>query len=275
MIFEAKDPENIGSLKRIASETLKFECSKYTDSFLKRRFEVRLRKNNIDTYSAYLSLFKKSKEEQTALKKELTIHVTHFFRDKDFWQAFKDTVIPKILSQKSLVGSRSIRIWSAGCSSGEEPLSIAICFHEKLKDRIKDFDISIIATDYDPETIAAAKSALYEESKFQESDANIRNGYFTKTSDNRYLANSKIRSIIRYSVADILKDPMPRNQDILFCRNTVIYFNRDAKSELYVNFYNVLSTGGFFIMGQTECLDGPARTMFKIVDTRKRIYTKV
>lgn len=273
-MFEVKDPKYLELIKTRVTRLLKFDCSQYTDNFLKRRFEVRLRKNNIDTYFNYLKLLEDSKNEQAALKKELTIHVTHFFRDKEFWQVFKDSIIPKLIEHKKSTGARSIKIWSAGCSSGEEPLSIAICFNEKLRNEINEFKITISGTDYDQEIIAKARQAYYDEHQFNETDRNIKQRYFTKTGDNRYHANSTIQSMINYGVGDILKDAMPRNTDIIFCRNTVIYFNAEAKSGLYVKFYDILNNGGFFIMGKTEFLNGPAREVFCIENSRERIYHK-
>ena len=143
-MYTIKDKENFKIMKKKVTELLSFDCSKYTDNFLERRFEVRLRKNNLDSYGDYLQILKKSKEEQLLLKKELTIHVTHFFRDKEFWKEFRENIISKITENKKRDNIKNIRIWSAGCSSGEEPISIAICLHEKLRDNIKHYNISII-----------------------------------------------------------------------------------------------------------------------------------
>ncbi len=273
-MFEVKDSGSFDTMKRTVSRLLDFDCAEYTESFLKRRFEVRLRKNNIDTYRAYLKFLGGNTDEQTALKKELTIHVTHFFRDKEFWQEFKEKIIPAIITHKQNTGRRDIKIWSAGCSSGEEPLSIAIDFHEKLKEKIKDFRISIIGTDRDCDTIEHAKKQSYDEQQFRETENAIKLRYFTKTDDNKYTPNTSIKSMITYHPGDILKDRMPGNIDIVFCRNTVIYFNPEAKSELYVEFYKILNTPGYFIMGKTEFLNGPARERFSVVSSRERIYSK-
>lgn len=270
---EVKDPENIEQLKKKVSELIDFDCNKYSDSFLARRFFIRLRKNNILTYKEYIPILIKSREEQEELKKELTIHVTHFFRDKDFWNALKDEVIPTLCEEKKEKTQHTINIWSAGCSSGEEPISIAITFLEALGPKTQDYRINILGTDYDSEILKKALNANYEEQQFRETDAKIKEQYFTKTAAGTYTPKPEITSMIKYKQADLFSNT-ERNMDMIFCRNVVIYFDRDAKRMLYNKFYESLNPGGYLILGKTEYLDGEAREKLKIVNMRERIYKK-
>ena len=271
---EINDKEKFEYAKRIVSKILNFQCTGYTDNFLARRIDIRLRRNNLGTYAEYLHFLEKNPAEQEALRKELTIHVTHFFRDKEFWQEFNENIMPEVVRKKKDARARDIRVWSAGCSSGEEPLSIAICLKETLKENMSGFNIRIYATDYDKDTIERAKAAHYDDQQFQETSDDLKSRYFTKTADGSYLAKNTLTSMITYNAGDILISAMPKNIDLLFCRNTVIYFNTDTKNDLYVKFYNILNPGGYFIMGKTECLNGPARDMFKVRNVRERIYVK-
>ena len=273
-LFEVSDPQYFDNLKRKVAEFLDFDCDEYSDSFLKRRFEVRLRKTQIDSYREYLHTLTKNMDERSALKKELTIHVTHFFRDKEFWKVFKNDIIPKIIKSKDEKKLKNIRIWSAGCSSGEEAISIAISFLEKLGSNLKGFNILITGTDYDMGILKTAEAATYEEFQFRETDGLIKEKYFKKTPEGKYTPINEIRARITFKRGDILRDTLPKNIDVIFCRNTVIYFNKEAKAKLYVGFFNVLNPRGFFVMGKTECLTGSAREEFKIVSTRERIYGK-
>ena len=270
---EVKDPENFAYLKRKVAQTIDFDSSKYSDSFLARRFFVRLRKHNINTYAQYIQILNNKPEEWENLKTELTIHVTHLFRDKEFWEALQKDVIPALTKYKDEKKQKNIEIWSAGCSSGEEPTSIAISFLETLGAKISRYNVSILGTDYDHEIVAKAMAAVYEEPQFRETDEKIRDKYFVKNANGTYTPIPQVRSMIRYRQEDMFAST-PKNVDMIFCRNVVIYFERDAKKQLYENFYESLNPGGFFILGKTEYLDGEAREKFKISNMRERVYRK-
>ncbi len=261
------DLELWDDLKTKIEHKLSFRAEEYSQNFLMRRVEVRLRANNIASYGEYMVLLD-DEVEQKKLLKELTIHVTHFFRDVDFYDAFRKEIIPSILKS----GKKSVKIWSAGCSSGEEACSIMICFYEELGFDLKGLDIKIIANDYDDVIIERAKLGVYEPQQFKEMPDGFIDKYFTKEND-LYKVSDKIKKHIDYAEGDIIRDH-PKNLDIIFCRNTVIYFSLETKSKLYVEFYDLINNNGFFILGKTETLNGPARDLFKIFNTRERIYIK-
>jgi len=269
-----KDIENLGKLKEKITALVGFDCSKYSDAFLVRRISVRLRANQYEMYLDYIKLLENNEDEREMLHKELTIHVTNFFRDKIMWDLFKKRVIPVLIEMKKTKQFRTISVWSAGCSSGEEPLSIAICFLEILGPRLEGFDIRILGTDINAEMIETAKAGLYEEQQFSEMNPDYLEKYFEKVDDNIFRANKEIMNMVRYKAGDILSDPRPFNVDIVFCRNTVIYFSVEAKSRLYEDIFLSLNNGGFFILGRTEILQGPARQKFTVFDSRERIYHK-
>lgn len=264
--MEIKDAENWNLLTQTINKEVKFKCEEYNKNFLSRRVEVRLRTLNLNSYKEYAEILKNDEKEQQKLRTELTIHVTHFFRDKEFYDAFKDEIIPLLKNKKE------IKIWSAGCSTGEEPYSIVICFKEKLGENLENKKISIIAQDYCQDTIEKAKIGEYEEYQFREMPIEYKEKYFEKINE-KYKVKEDLKKYVKFETADILREK-PRNLDIIICRNTVIYFEAETKAKLYVDFYDILNKEGIFILGKTETINGPAREKFKVLNAKERIYKK-
>lgn len=274
-MLDVKDLRNYENLKKTIIEFVGFDCSQYTDPFLMRRIEVRLRATGIRSYREYSRVLRKSEEERKKLNKELTIHTTNFFRDKSLWEVLIKEAIPTLAGIKKENRSKTINVWSAGCSSGEEPLSIAICFYEALGKDLEGFNIKILATDRDKETIQRAQEAVYGKEQFREMPAGFKEKYFEKIDEEGfYVPKPIIKSSITYKVGDIILPIKPRNMDIIFCRNTVIYFDLKTKLELYDDFFRCLNKNGFFIMGKTEVLLGTTRECFQMFNEKERIYVK-
>jgi chemotaxis protein methyltransferase CheR len=269
-----KDPENFEYMKNRVASLLNFKSSSYSNSFLTRRVDVRLRARNIDSYKEYCLILENELDERNKMYKELTINVTHFFRDIEMWEVFKNEIIPLIVSLKKETHNKTIKIWSAGSSSGEEALSISICFQEVLGQDLSGFQLSIIGTDLSKPVIESAKIGLYEGQQFGEMKPEILNKYFEKVDYDIYQAKKNVMDYIQFTVGDILNYSGLKNLDVIFCRNTVIYFNAEAKPKLYLEFFNSLGKGGFFIMGKTEGLVGEARELFQVFNSKERIYFK-
>ncbi|MFP4112052.1 MAG: CheR family methyltransferase [Candidatus Woesearchaeota archaeon] len=271
MIVEVKDPEKFEMLKKKIGEVLGFDCSQYSNSFLTRRIETRLRAVNIDSYSEYSRLLSESADEQKRLDKELTIHVTNFFRDQSMWNFFMSDIIPELIRRKKARNEKNIRIWSAGSSTGEEAYSIAICLKEVLGDDLGGFNVSITGTDYDQKTVDKAKIAKYETLQFREMPPAYLKKYF-QSEESTYSPVLSLKTLVRFERGDILSNSKPKNIDIIFCRNTVIYFDSETKNNLYLDFHNVLNKDGFLIIGKTETIMGSARTLYKAYNTTERIF---
>lgn len=212
-------------------------------------------------------------EEKKKLLKELTIHVTHFFRDESVYTVIKNRVIPEIIRIKKQKNQKTIKIWSAGCSTGEEPYSIAMLFKEHLGENPDNFRVYIIATDIDNKSIEKAKKGIYPEQQFKETNKYYVTKYFTKM-DNQYQISDEIRHMVDFRVGDILSPFNPKNVDIIFCRNTVIYFDQETKSKLYDDLYYALNNESFLVMGKTETLIGISQGKFQMFDNREKIYCK-
>lgn len=259
--------------KLFVTKKFDFDCSKYTDSFLNRRIGVRMRVNNLENFDDYSKLLLSEELEWSKLHKEFLIHTTNFFRDEKIWGVLISEVIPLMIELRENKLLKKIKIWSAGSSTGEEPVSIAIAMKEALGSKFSDYDVQIIATDRDEPTIERARQAYYEEMQFKETPEKFMK-YFEKVDEEYYRPIEEIRKLIEYKVGDILSFSKEKYVDLLFCRNTVIYFNKPTKERLYKEFYDCLNQNGFFIMGMTETLVGEAKELFQAYDHIARIFVK-
>lgn len=269
----AADERNWKLLEREISKITGFDCSHYSESFLKRRVKSRLLALDTGSYMEYINLLNTKQGEKDLLLEELTIHVTNFFRNKDTFHVFIAETMMEFLKEKQKKRQKTIKIWSAGCSSGEEPYSIAMILLELLQDRINDFYITIIGTDISPSIIEKAKKGVYRESQLKELPPEYISKYFNRY-DELFLVKDEVKKLVRFEVEDILDEDKPRNIDILFCRNTVIYFKQELKDKLYVDFHDALNKGGYLVLGMTEILSGQAKNMFKMANHINRIYKK-
>ncbi|MFT4310685.1 MAG: CheR family methyltransferase [Candidatus Woesearchaeota archaeon] len=225
----------------------------YEEKFMKRRIDVCMRMENAGSYDAYRQLFSAQEQVRQRFAKEMAIHVTEFFRDPTVWQSLQEKVIPLL--------PQHVHVWSAGCSYGLELISFAIL----LKEAGKQF--TILGTDIDEPTLQKARSGIYEDL------SGISPSYTKYFVGNKVGAD--ILSCVTYQKHDLLADAFPTQQfDIIFCRNTVIYFTRTFKEQLYVQFFKNLKPQGFFVLGKTEILLGDARQSFALFDVTNHIFRK-
>jgi chemotaxis protein methyltransferase CheR len=265
------DPEEFETIKFTIKNIIGFNTTQYSDKFLARRIDVRLRALGLNSYLGYIKILYQNPNERKLMNQELTIHVTHFFRDKSMWTSFKNELIPKLIINKK---NKIINVFSAGCSSGEEALSIAISFVEALGENLGGYTINIIAVEIEENTLNKAKIGIYDEIQFKEMDDEIKEKYFIKIKAGKYKAKKIITNLVKYEVNDFLSSLNPSKMDIIFCRNTVIYFSLKTKIKLYDDFYNKLVDHGFLILGKTEILHGHAKEKFDIFNSYERIYQK-
>ncbi|RZB30631.1 MAG: chemotaxis protein methyltransferase CheR [Desulfobacteraceae bacterium Eth-SRB1] len=257
--------------KRIFKER-GLDLSQYREKCLKRRIDVRLRATGVDTYMEYMVVLKRDPSEYDRLFDVLTINVTDFFRDSSTYRIIEDKVIPELVSLKKKQGKKIIRVWSAACATGEEPYSIAILFHEILRDRIDDFLISIYATDIDEKVMKKAKKGEYEAGSVSKVDEKILRRYFN--CNLKYNLKEEIKQMVRFKRHDLISDRPLVHLDIILCRNVLIYFSRDQQVKLFDKFYEALNRGGYLILGKTESLAGKPAGLFQPVSIRERIYRK-
>ena len=261
--------ENIAfqKLKKILQESAGLNCSGYRDEYLKRRFDVRLRATECSTYGRYVVYVKKNPDEIQRLLNDLTINYTMFFRDTDVYTYLERTLLPKILIGKA------VRIWSAGCATGEEPYSLAILVHKILGNRVNEQSVLILASDIDKDALAKAEAGKYHKKQLNNLSQIMIDKYFTKEGET-YKVKSFIKPLITFEQFD-LNNPSPRKDfDLVLCRNVMIYFSKEGQQHVHMNFYRALKQEGYFVTGKAEMLSGEPAEKFVSVDVKCRVYQK-
>lgn len=249
------------------------DCTQYKDSYLKRRILIRLRINNLESYGDYIKYLDYNSEEYTALVDTLTVNVTEFFRDPSVFKFLEEKIIPDLKAGKKSKNHKFIRIWSAGCATGEETYSIAMVLAEVMGDELDDFFISVYGTDIDSKSIAVAKAGEYSIEKLKNVPEKYIKKYFT--CNDKFLVSPKIKNLCRFKFLDLFKDkPLLRN-DIIFCRNVIIYFSSEQKDKLFDKIYSSLNNNGYLVISKSEVLTGEISKKFKGIELKERIYSKL
>ena len=249
-----------------------FDCSSYSDKFLKRRFDIRMRANNVGSYREYGALLKRDPLEYTELIEVLTIPVTEFFRDPDVFEDFEKVVVPKLIADKKRKKQKVIRIWSAGCASGEEAYSIAMLMDEFLGPKLDDFTLSIHGIDIDDAALAKAERGEYTPEEVKKIPEAYLKKYFG-FDGKKYRIDEGLKRLVRFKKHNLISGKPYRYFDVIFCRNVLIYFSREAHEKVHMLFYDALNNDGFLIVGKTEMLSGKVREMLVPVGN-KGIYQK-
>jgi chemotaxis protein methyltransferase CheR len=251
-----------------------FRCASYKDKCLRRRIAVRMRAKGTFTPHEYAGVLDADPREYERLIRSLTVNVTKFFRNWETYAAIGSKVIPALWNS----GEQEIRVWSAGCSSGEEPYSIAILMHKHAVasgsvDRLA--RTTIVGTDIDSDCLAEAGRAVYGETALGDTPTELRNEYFQEIAG-LHTVPPAIRDMVRFEYGDLLSDKPPlADLHLLVCRNVIIYFEREAQDLLFAAFHRALAPGGFLVLGKVESLLGDVRSLFAPVNARERIFRKI
>jgi chemotaxis protein methyltransferase CheR len=253
-----------------------FACARYKEKCLRRRIAVRMRARGVHTYADYARLLDADDSEYDRLLDALTINVTKLFRNWPVYDALFERVIPVLWQLEA----PHIRVWSAGCSSGEEAYSLAILFHRyaSLRGMLAQIArVEIVGTDIDRASLAAAERGQFLDGDFAETPDELRERYFSKTAP--FSVASAIAKLVRFERRDLLEDgppPVPGGGfHLISCRNVLIYFDRETQERLFETFHRALAPGGFLVLGKVETLLGPVRARFAPVDARERIFRRL
>ncbi|MBL1173723.1 CheR family methyltransferase [Pantanalinema sp. GBBB05] len=248
-----------------------FDFTGYKRSSLMRRVTKRMQTVDIEGYSSYQDYLEVHPEEFNFLFNTLLINVTSFFRDRSAWEYIASEVIPRIIAYKE--PGEPIRIWSAGCASGEEAYTIAIMLAEiigveQFRERVK-----IYATDVDEEALNQARQASYWAQDMGGLTAQQLKQFFEQV-DERYVFRKDLRRSVIFGRHDLIQDAPISRIDLLVCRNTLMYFNAETQSRILARFHFALRDGGFLFLGKAEMLLTHTNT-FTPVQLKCRIFTKV
>ncbi len=261
-------------IKRIVAGESGLDIGHYKDKCIKRRIAVRIRAKGCPSAVDYLVRLRSDEGEIKNLLRVLTINVTQFFRNMPTYEGIRDLVLPVLFRDKAMKGEKELGIWSAGCSSGEEPYSIAILLKEYFERDLRRFTVSITATDIDAEMIDRAREGVYEEGNMAEMPPPLKKKYFTREEKGRYRLAEGIKAMVTFRAGNILADGVCKGQDLILCRNTLIYFTREQQRLLLDNLMHALRPGGYLVLGQAETLLADSRKHFDVVCTKERIYRK-
>jgi two-component system, chemotaxis family, CheB/CheR fusion protein len=247
-----------------------FDYTSYRRPSLMRRFDKRMHAVGAKTYEEYRDYLETHPEEYGELFNTILINVTGFFRDKEAWDLLAGEVLPTIVGEKS--GERPIRVWSAGCASGEEPYSVAMLLAEALGEDAFRQRAKIYATDVDDDALAQAREAVFTAKQLENVPPELREKYFPQV-NHGYQFRNDVRRIVIFGRNDLHQDPPISRVDLLICRNTLMYFAPPAQERILANFYFALQPGGFLMVGKAEALQ--TRThLFEAYDLRRRVFVK-
>jgi chemotaxis protein methyltransferase CheR len=230
--------------KKLAGELTGVDLSSYKSQQMDRRINSLRQSWNVETWDEYLKVLKNNPQKFQEFVKKLTINVSEFFRNPERFEELWRQIMPELLTK-----SQNVRIWSAGCSNGAEPYSVAIIARElHVESRVH-----ILATDIDKEILDKAKQSCYGANEVKSLPPDLLGKYFT-CENNLYSLKSQIKEMVEFRCHNLLLDRFETNLDLIICRNVVIYFTEEVKNTLYRKFYSSLKDGGYLLVGGTEPL---------------------
>jgi chemotaxis protein methyltransferase CheR len=257
--------------------TRNIDLFSYRKSTLRRRLRARMARLGISRPHEYLALFKEDAEKDQLLN-ALTVQVSSFFRDPMLWELLAAQVIPSLIKAKLGSASREIRVWVAGCSSGEEAYSLAITLKEAMGKLEDGFSFHIFATDINQKALNAARLAIYPRGNMQNVKLGILDRYFQPTA-NDFKLSDQIRAMVHFSWDDVTSDqkmaPVESvfgGFDLVMCRNVLIYFSKELQEKVLTKLLRSLSMGGWLVLGASETIDLGLFPGLACRDQKHRIY---
>lgn len=238
----ATTANNYEDFKRVVLNLSGIDLNAYKERQMKRRIDALIKKHNCHTYGEYIDLIKKDKDKYEEFINYLTINVSEFYRNPSQWVTLEKEIIPMLLE-----GKRNLSIWSAACSTGDEPYSLAMVLSKFLPLS----SIQILATDIDKEILEKAKVGIYSAKSVANVPPEMQKKFFN-VNKNLYHVSDELKQCVTFKEHNLLKDSYPQNVDLIVCRNVLIYFTEEAKSEIYTRFSNSLSKEGVLFVGSTE-----------------------
>ncbi|MED3660631.1 protein-glutamate O-methyltransferase CheR [Ureibacillus sp. FSL K6-8385] len=233
------------------------DLSLYKEAQMKRRLTSLYEKKGYHNFVEFLRGIEKDKSLMNEFLDRMTINVSEFYRNAKRWEVLQNKILPKLLER-----NKRLKIWSAACSTGEEPYTIAMV----LSNFLPLSDIKILATDIDENCLQKAKIGVYPERSLNEVPPDIKAKYFIREGQ-FYRVKEEIKHTVAFRKHNLLSDPYEKNFDLIVCRNVMIYFTEEAKDYIYQEFSKSLRPGGILFVGSTEQIFNPARYDLEVEDT--------
>lgn len=219
------------------------DLSAYKQNQMKRRIDALITKHKIDGYEPYIKVLKTDKVKYDEFVDYITINVSEFYRNPEQWKFLTEKVFPELVKDFG----QTLKIWSAACSTGDEPYSLVMA----LSDFVPLNRIQIMATDINDLVIEKAKIGLYSEKSIASVPEDKKKEFFTKNG-NYYQISEKVKKCVTFKQHNLLKDPYPTGMHLIVCRNVLIYFTEEAKDEVFEKYYRSLADNGILFIGSTE-----------------------
>ncbi len=229
--------------KKAVYDLTKIDLNAYKEKQMKRRIDTLIAKNNIVGYDKYIAALKANSNLFEEFVNYLTINVSEFYRNVDQWQILDKDIFPDLIKRYG----NNLKIWSAACSTGDEPYSLVMALSRHLPLA----QIKIYATDLDKQVIAKAKTGLYSEKSIAGVPDDLKRKYFTKVGPSFQIAD-EIKSRVDFQEHNLLKDAYMTDFHLIVCRNVLIYFTEEAKEVIFRKFQRSLKQGGYLFIGSTE-----------------------
>ncbi len=267
-------PRAFARLKSILKGGGNLNLNLYKDPYVGRRIQVRMRATQSATTEEYLDFAENNPLEYKKLVSALTINVTRFFRNRETFGKIRELVIPGVIRNHNERSGRRINVLSVGCSTGEEPYSIAILFLEHFQKIGQSRDLRVIGTDIDKRALFHALKGVYDPEKVDDVPKDILKRYFIVTQKG-YQVAPDVRNRVIFIKKDIFSYKMYSRFDLILSRNILIYFLRSYQEMIVESFHRQLVRGGFLVLGRAESLVGRTRLLFEPVSVADRIYRKI
>lgn len=230
-------------LKKAVYDLTKIDLNAYKEKQMKRRIDTLIDKSGVDGYDKYVALLKTNKEVFEEFVSYLTINVSEFYRNPDQWALMDKEIFPELINKFG----KNLKIWSAACSTGDEPYSLVMA----LSKYVPLNQIKIFATDIDKQILAKAKVGLYNAKSIENVPDEFKKKYFTEIGGSYKIAD-EIKARVEFKQHNLLKDPYPTDCNMIVCRNVLIYFTEEAKDEVFRKFAGSLKKNGMLFIGSTE-----------------------
>ena len=263
-------PDNFKSILSLLHSKTGYDFRCYKKGTLNRRIQRRMGLKQIDEISGYLEFLRKDREEIEALFADLLIGVTRFFRDREVWDKMTEQVIRPLIARKK--SGETVRIWVAGCSTGEEAYTMAMLVFEEAERQKKTVDLQLFATDLDQTAVSIARTGMYPANICLDVSQQRLDRHFIQEGD-RFRVNKNLREACVFAAQNLVSDPPFSNLDIISCRNLLIYLENSIQDKITQLFHFALAPGGILLLGSSESTT-KGDAMFEPVSKTSRIFRK-
>ncbi len=267
------------SIRQLVFEHTGIALSTSKKELVKRRFTPRIKELGLGSFASYIKHVKTHHEtEITKFCNAITTNLTSFFRENHHYEFLRDKALPDIIQRKALAGRR-LRVWSAGCSTGQEAYCLAMTLRNSIP-AIDRWDVKILASDLDEKCLGIAKAGIYPRDGFEKVSGTLISKYFIeemqKAGNKAHLqANSELKDMITFNRLNLMESvwPMQGEFDVIFCRNVFIYFDKDTQQDLLKRYATFQSPGDYLCLGHSETISDPNAVGYKLIG--KTTYIRI